>query len=213
MNRLNIAFVSVMVLSMIMLGCSSSPTSPASTGVENQTSPNSGLLVDQYRIGVDDKVQVSVWKNPELSITVPVRPDGKISVPLVGEVLAGGRTPEEVAEEITQRLNSYIRDPQVAVILVDLLSHEFLSRVRVAGAVKNPVSLPYRQGMTVLDIVLVAGGLNDFASGNSAKLYRQTKEGVETIKIKLTDIMNKGKMSTNVQVLPGDVITVPERIF
>lgn len=213
MNRLNIALVSVMVLSMIMLGCSSSPTSPASAGVENQTSPKSGLLVDHYRIGVDDKVQVSVWKNPELSITVPVRPDGKISVPLVGEVLAGGRTPEEVAEEITQRLNSYIRDPQVAVILVDLLSHEFLSRVRVAGAVKNPVSLPYRRGMTVLDIVLVAGGLNDFASGNSAKLYRQTNEGVETIKIKLTDIMNKGKMSTNVQILPGDVITVPERIF
>lgn len=211
MNRLNAAFVSVVILSMIMLGCSNSPAAPAD--MANQALRSSGLLVDEYRIGVDDKVQISVWKNPELSIEVPVRPDGKISVPLVGEVLAGGRTPEEVAEEITQRLNSFIRDPQVAVILVDLLSHEFLSRVRVAGAVKNPVSLPYRQGMTVLDLVLVAGGLNDFASGNSAKLYRQSKDGIETIQVKLTDIMNKGKMSTNVQVLPGDVITVPERIF
>ncbi|GAB1265260.1 exopolysaccharide export protein VpsN [Aurantivibrio infirmus] len=211
MERFKTVFVSIVVSLVIMVGCSSSPSSPVATG--SQSLQSSGMLVDQYRIGVDDQVQVSVWKNPELSITVPVRPDGKISVPLVGEVLAGGRTPEEVAEEITQRLNSFIRDPQVAVILVNLLSHEFLSRVRVAGAVKSPVSLPYRQGMTVLDVVLVAGGLNDFASGNGAKLYRQTDEGVQTISIKLTDIMNKGKMSTNVQVLPGDVLTVPERVF
>src|SRR5690606_961596 len=110
--------------------------------------------VGEYLIGVDDIVQVTVWRNPELGITVPVRPDGRISVPLVGDVVAGGLTPSAVAADIQDKLAAYVRDPQVAVILTDLRSHEYLSRVRVTGAVRQPVSIPFRQGMTVLDAVL-----------------------------------------------------------
>lgn len=171
------------------------------------------LLVDEYRIGVDDLVQVTVWKNPDLSVTVPVRPDGKISMPLAGEVDAGGRTPQEVAAQITDKLSHYIRDPQVAVILTELRSHEFLSRVRVSGAVREPASMPYRQGMTVLDLVLEAGGLNDFAAGNSAKLYRQSNDGMVAIPIELADILHDGAVETNYAIEPGDILTVPERLF
>ncbi len=167
----------------------------------------------EYKIGVDDRIQVSVWRNPELSVTVPVRPDGMISVPLIGDVLAGGRAPAQVAETIRQKLSAYIRDPSVAVILVDLRSHEFLTRVRVTGAVRNPRSMPYRQGMTVLDAVLEAGGVNDFAAPNRAKLYRKMKGKTETLGLQLGDILNKGKLETNVLLIPGDVITVPERLF
>src|SRR5690606_3705223 len=118
--------------------------------------------VGDYLIGVDDIVQVTVWRNPELGITVPVRPDGRISVPRVGDVVAGGLAVAGVAADIQDKLSAFVRDPQVAVILTDLRSHEYLSRVRVTGAVRQPVSIPFRQGMTVLDAVLAAGGVNEF---------------------------------------------------
>lgn len=127
--------------------------------------------------------------------------------------MAGGKTPEMVAADITQKLSAYVRDPQVAVILVELRSHEYLLRVRVSGAVQAPASFRYRQGMTVLDLILEAGGLNEFASGNSAKLYRQTEQGIVTIPINASDILKSGKMETNIAVEPGDILTVPERMF
>lgn len=171
--------------------------------------------VDSYRIGVDDIVQVSVWRNPELGITVPVRPDGKISVPLVGDVDAGGRTPDEVAKDLQEKLAKFVRDPQVAVILTDLRSHEYLSRVRVTGAVRQPVSVPFRPGMTVLDAVLAAGGLTEFAAPDRAELYRKSAggEGTTTHEVRLDRILNRGELETNYTVAPGDVITVPERTF
>ncbi len=157
-----------------------------------------------------------MWRNPELSTTVPVRPDGKISMPLIGDVNAGGHTPEEVATTIRQKLSTYIREPNVAVILVELRSHEFLSRVRITGAVRTPRSITYRQGMTVLDAVLEAGGVNDFAAPNRTKLYRKDnrdKTRTDIYDIELGDILNKGKLATNYPLLPGDVVTVPERLF
>jgi polysaccharide export outer membrane protein len=183
---------------------------------EDYSAPgNTGQLIStDYLIGVDDRIQVNVWKNPELSVAVPVRPDGKISVPLIGDVQAGGKTPTEVAEVIRQKLSVYIRDTSVTVIVTDLRSHEFISRVRVTGAVRTPRTLPYRQGMTVLDAVLEAGGVNDFASPNGTKLYRRTTEKkTETIRIELGDILNKGGLETNLYLKPGDVIAVPERFF
>lgn len=194
----------------LLAGCSSSKdiTSTGQADVSNQT-----VLIDQYKIGVDDQVEVNVWKNPDLSITVPVRPDGRISVPLIGEVVAGGRTPVEVAADITRQLSNFIKDPQVAVILTDLRSHEFLSRVRVTGAVRAPRSFPYRQGMSVLDVVLEAGGLDEFASGNSARLYRKAGGNVTTIRIRLDDILDDGDMKTNLAIQPGDILSIPERVF
>lgn len=169
--------------------------------------------VDAYHIGVDDIVQVTVWRNPELGITVPVRPDGKISVPLIGDVRAGGLTPEEVASDIETKLAAFVRDPQVAVILTDLRSHEYLSRVRVTGAVQQPVSIPYRQGMTVLDAVLEAGGLTEFAAPDRSDLHRKTDDGAQSYAIRLDHILESGDLATNYPVAPGDVITVPERTF
>ncbi len=170
--------------------------------------------VNDYHIGVDDLVQVTVWRNPELGITVPVRPDGKISVPLIGDVVAGGLTPAEVAKDIQTKLGDYVRDPQVAVILTELRSHEYLSRVRVTGAVRQPVSIPYRQGMTVLDAVLAAGGVTEFAAPDRSDLYRKTEDGsTTTYPVRLDRILNKGDLSTNFKVAPGDVVTVPERVL
>jgi polysaccharide biosynthesis/export protein len=177
-------------------------TSCATTGAVDAGAPSMDGLqtqaVDAYKIGVDDQVQVTVWRNPELGITVPVRPDGMISVPLIGDVLAGGKTPPDVAKDIQDKLSAYVRDPQVAVILTELRSHEYLSRVRVTGAVRQPVSVPYRPGMTVLDAVLAAGGVTEFAAPDEVKLDR---------------ILSRGDLSTNYPVAPGDVITVPERAF
>lgn len=171
-------------------------------------------LSGDYLIGVDDRLQVTVWRNPELSVIVPVRPDGKISVPLIGDVQAGGRTPEQVAQMIREKLSNYIREPQVTVILTELRSHEFLARVRVTGAVRTQRSLPYRQGMTVLDAVLEAGGINEFAAPNRTKLYRKVApDKTEVYDVELGDILNKGRLETNYTLRPGDVITVPERLF
>lgn len=194
---------------VVSVGCATGGGSEAPPAEAAVTS------VDAYRIGVDDLVQVSVWRNPELGITVPVRPDGKISVPLVGDVAAGGRTPDEVAEEIEQKLAQFVREPQVAVILTELRSHEYLSRVRVTGAVRQPVSVPFRPGMTVLDAVLAAGGLTEFAAADRSELYRRTGEGDATTmhKVRLDRILNRGDLATNYTVAPGDVITVPERTF
>lgn len=188
-------------------------SSCASMGVVEVPPARNDPAVGEYRIGVDDMVQVTVWKNPELGITAPVRPDGKISVPLIGDVMAGGRAPAEVGKDIQERLAVFVRDPQVAVILTDLRSHEYLSRVRVTGAVRQPVSIPFRQGMTVLDAVLAAGGLTNYAASDRAELYRQTGDGTQSYRVSLDQILNHGDLTTNFPVAPGDVITVPERIL
>ena len=207
MNRTFAGLLAV-VLALLLAGCASSnagsktaPPQQASTAVEN------------YQIGVDDIVQVSVWRNPELGITVPVRPDGMISVPLVGDIAAAGRSPAEVAQDIQGKLSAFVRDPQVAVILTELRSHEYLSRVRVTGAVRQPVSIPYRPGMTVLDAVLAAGGVTEFAAPDRSNLYRKTPNATQSYAVRLDRILNRGDLSTNFTVAPGDVITVPERVL
>ncbi|MEJ2744025.1 MAG: polysaccharide biosynthesis/export family protein [Gammaproteobacteria bacterium] len=167
-----------------------------------------------YVIGVDDKVSVSVWRNADLSLTVPVRPDGRISTPLVGDVVAAGKTPMQLAQDIEVALSEFIREPNVSVIIVGLASYEYLSRVRITGAVRSPVSLPYRKGMTVLDLVLAAGGPNDFASPNRTVLYRTNKKGEpKRIDIKLNHLLKKGDIKANILLKPGDIVTVPESLF
>lgn len=169
--------------------------------------------VKEYRIGPDDEVQVNVWRNAELSVSMPVRPDGKISMPLIGDIQAGGRMPDEVAQEIREKLSHYVREPNVTVILTELRNHEYISRVRVTGAVETPSSLAFRQGMTVLDAVLAAGGINEFAAPDRAKLYRKIGDETKVYAIKLGGILNQGILDTNYTLRPGDIITVPERLF
>ncbi len=163
-----------------------------------------------YRIGVGDSLAINVWRNDDLSVTVPVRPDGKISVPLAGDVEVGDRTPEEVSAAITQKLAKYIRDPFVTVIVTDMGSAVFRNRVRVTGAVQKPASIPYRQGMTVLDVVLEAGGVNEFANLSRATLYR--RDGTR-LPIRLDHILRRGEMATNYNIRAGDVVTVPQSAF
>lgn len=194
----------------VLPACSTtSSTQTAGTGLSNQSS----LAVDQYHIGVDDIISVNVWQNEELSVTVPVRPDGRISMPLLGDVQAGGLTPEQVSANIKRALSQYVRDPHVVVIPQELNSHQFLSRVRVTGAVSQPMSMPFRPGMSVLDAVLEAGGITDFASANRTVLYRRVDDDTQRFNVYLRDILQKGDLSTNFALEPGDVIAIPERIL
>lgn len=167
----------------------------------------------EFRLGTGDVLSVSVWKNPDLSVRVPVRPDGYISVPLVGDVLAGGRTPSEIATDTEQKLTQFIRSPKVSVIIEEIPSAEFQNRVRVVGGVAEPKSISHRDGMTIIDLVLEAGGVNEFASPNAARLYR-TVDGVARVyDVYLDDILSEGLLDTNYPLVPGDVITIPERRF
>ena len=197
-----------LLIALLLAACATGPR----PGEAPQVNPQA-QAVEAYRIGVDDVIRVAVWQNPDLNVTVPVRPDGRISVPLVGDVDAGGRTPEEVSAEITTKLANYVRNPQVTVIVDQLRSHEYLARVRVTGAVRTPISVPYRQGMTVLDAVLAAGGTNEFAAADRTELYRKEGESTRAYPVRLDRILQKGELVTNYPVQPGDVITVPERSF
>jgi polysaccharide export outer membrane protein len=195
-----------------LVGCASTtPNLPPETMPGSDQGQN--VLVESYKITMGDQVQVDVWKKPEHSVSEPVRPDGKITIPLVGDVMAAGLEPEELAADIEERLKAYVLKPRVTVILTSLQGSEFLSRIRVTGSVVNNMSMPYYQGMTVLDAVLEAGGVDLYADGNRTKLYRRVNDVNETYDIFLKDILEKGDKRTNVYLVPGDVITVPPRRF
>lgn len=165
-----------------------------------------------YLIGPGDVIQVFVWRNPELTVTVPVRPDGKVSTPLVEDMVAVGKTPTLLARDIESRLAEYIKTPQVSIIVNTAVST--FSQIKVIGQVKSPQSLPFREGMTVLDVVLAVGGLTEFAAGNRANISRKDSDGKETsINVRLEDLVLKGKLSENKSVKPGDVVVVPESLF
>jgi len=211
-----IRFLPFLMLIAMISACSTTDekvTAGQMDGAHSKTQTKNVSTQSQYLIGVDDIIQVSVWRNPELTVTVPVRPDGKVSLPLVGDVNVGGLAPMTVAANIERKLEKYIRSPKVAVILTQLKSHEFLTRVRVTGAVRTPASMPHRQGMTILDAVLQAGGINDFAAPGRSKLYRKVDGKVKVIDVDLDDILTEGALETNLVLLPGDVLTVPERLF
>ena len=164
-----------------------------------------------YVIGPGDQLQVFVWRNPELTTTIPVRPDGKISTPLVEDMIAVGKTPSKLARDIEAVLAEYIRSPQVNVIVTNAVST--FSQVRVVGQVTTPQALPYREGMTVLDAILAVGGLDEFAAGNRGKIVRVVGGKQQEIKVRIGDLVNKGDVSQNKPLRPGDVLVVPESRF
>lgn len=196
----------------LLAGCAGQPVS-SPEDIRKALAAGPGEATEDYVLGPTDVVTVSVWRNQDLSLSVPVRPDGKISVPLVGDVIASGRTPEQLSENIRASLTEYIREPQVSVVVTSMGSHEFTDRVRVTGAVRQPLSTPHRQGMTVLDIFLGAGGANEFASLNDARLHREMDGKIVTIPVRLNDILSEGDIATNYAVRPGDILTIPERNF
>ena len=173
--------------------------------------PGSAATAPTYLIGAGDDLRIFVWKNPDLSVDVPVRPDGKISTPLDEDMQAVGKSPMRLARDIEKVLSVYVKSPQVNIIVTKPASA--FSQVKVIGQVLHPASVPYREGMTVLDAVLAVGGLANFAAGNRAHLVRMENGKTVEIRVKLDALVNGGDMRQNLPLRPGDVLVVPESRF
>lgn len=195
---------SILAASLLLLGaitgCSTGSYPPAA---ETVASPDY-----QYLIGPLDTVNIVVWRNPELSMSVPVRPDGKITVPLVEDLPALGKTSTQLARDIEKQLGKFVRDPVVTVIVTGFIG-PFAQQIRVIGEAAKPQVLQYRQKMTLLDVMIAVGGLTDFADGNKASIFR---DGAQ-YSVRLNDLIRRGDVSANVEVKPGDVVIIPQSWF
>ena len=186
------------------LRCScAGPRAPAPASVQEQE--------HRYKIGPLDTLNIQVWRNPELSMTVAVRPDGKITAPLVEDLPAAGRDSTTLAREIEQALGKYIRDPVVTVIVGGFVG-PYSQQIRVIGEAARPQTLPYRQKMSMLDVMIAVGGITDFADGNRATLLR-TSEGNKQYSVRLKDLVKRGDVSANFELKPGDVLIIPQSWF
>ena len=166
-----------------------------------------------YRIGPGDTLDIFVWRNPEVSaVGIPVRPDGRISSPLVDSLMASDKTPSELADEIETILAEYIKEPLVTVT-VKQISGGYEQQVRVVGEAANPRALPYRKDMSILDVMIAVGGLTEFADGNKASIVRQVNNEEKNIRVRLDDLLRSGKVEANTKVQPGDIIVIPEAWF
>ena len=188
-----------------LAGCGGAPELPPAP-------PASSLPSAEYRIGPGDSLNIFVWRNPELTVTVPVRPDGRVSIPLVEDVVAIGKTPTTLAREYEQRLGKYIREPLVTVIVTGFVG-PIPDQVRIIGEAAQPRSLPYRADMTVLDAMIAVGGLTRYAAGNDSIIVR-TANGVQTTyAVHLRDLIRDGDITSNVALQPGDILIIPQRLF
>jgi polysaccharide export outer membrane protein len=186
-----------------LVGCASSPYPPA---------PKVAASPDyNYVIGPGDNINVVVWRNPEISGSWPVRPDGKITTSLVEDLPAAGRDPTTLAREIEKALSKYIRDPIVTVIVTGF-SGPYSQQIRILGEASKPQAIPYRQEMTALDVMIQVGGLTDFADGNAAIIIRAA-DGGKQYNLRLKDLIRRGDISANVDMKPGDIILIPQSWF
>lgn len=167
---------------------------------------------DEYVIGPGDGLQVFVWGHDDLTADVTVRPDGQISTPLVEDMRAAGKTPTELARAVEKALAEYVRSPTVTIIVKQFVG-EYNRQIRVVGQAADPQALSYRNGMTLLDVMIEVGGLSEFASGNKAKIVRNQAGKEIVIKVRISDLLNKGRMDQNVRMMPGDVLIIPESVF
>ena len=165
-----------------------------------------------YLIGPLDTLNIIVWRNPELSSTVPVRPDGKVSVPLVEDLPAIGKNSTQLARDIERAMSKFIRDPVVTVIVTQF-NGPYSEQIRVVGEAARPQALPYRQKMTLLDVMIAVGGLTDFADGNNASVLRAAQEGNRQYSVRLKDLIRRGDVSANIEMKPGDVVIIPQSWF
>ena len=191
-----------------IVGCGSQPNHYSAKDVSQAPVSNS----TGYSIGPGDALQIFVWDHVDLSTDVQVRPDGKISTPLVEDLQAAGRTPTELARDIEAVLREYVRSPVVTVIMRGFVG-EGSQQIRVVGQAASPQALQYRQGMTVLDVMIEVGGLAEFASGNKAKIIRQVAGNEIEIRVRLDDLLNDGRIDQNVDMYPGDVLVIPQSFF
>lgn len=197
-------WIIVGVLGAVLLGCATGPDIPPAPSAAASSSYN-------YIIGPGDALNIVVWRNPELSMSVPVRPDGKIAAPLVEDLVAMGKDASTLARDIEKELGKYIRDPVVTVVVTQFVG-PYSEQIRVVGEAGKPQTLPYKQKMTLLDVMIAVGGLTDFADGNGTTLLR-TSEGDKQYGVRVADLIKRGDVSANVDMKPGDVLIIPRSWF
>ena len=187
----------------LLAACSTGnfPPAPASASTQDY----------HYIIGPGDSINIIVWRNPELSMSVPIRPDGKFSTPLIDELVAQGKSSVEISRDIEKQLAKYVRDPVVTVIVTGFVG-PYDQQIRVVGEAAKPQALPFKQYMTLLDVMISVGGLTDFADGNGAILLR-TGDGGKQYSVRLRDLIRRGDVSANVQMKPGDILIIPQSFF
>jgi polysaccharide export outer membrane protein len=182
------------------------------------TYPQTGAQAQQqvpeapYLIGPGDTLNINVWRNPELSMTVPVRPDGKLSTPLVEDLPASGKTASQLARDIEKELSKYVQNPVVTVVITSFVG-PYSQQIRVIGEASKPQALPYRANMTLLDVMITVGGITDFAAGNKASILRRAGNQSEQFGVRLQDLIRAGDLTANVVMHPGDVVVIPQSIF
>lgn len=186
-------------------GCASKAQPPLSAADAQPPTHN-------YLIGPGDNVNIIVWRNPEVSMSVPVRPDGKITTPLVEDLPASGKTSSHLARDIEKALSKYIQDPIVTVIVTGFVG-PYSEQIRVIGQAAKPQALPYRDEMTLLDVLITVGGITDFAAGNKASIIRNVNGKQQQLAVRLNDLIKDGDISANVPMRPGDILVVPESFF
>lgn len=194
--------ISGLLLCLAASGCSTPPYAP-------NVEPPSEY---SYIIGPGDTLEMFVWGNPEVSRTVPVRPDGKISAPLVEELPASGKTPFQLARDIERELGKYIRNPLVSVIVGGFVG-PYSEQVRVVGQAAKPQSVPYKENMSLLDLMILVGGTTEFAAGNRAMVVRKVNGIQQQFRVRIDDLLDEGDISANVNMLPGDIVIIPEAYF
>jgi polysaccharide export outer membrane protein len=204
--------LAVLALSIGYAGIAGAQAQPRAGALGAAAPPTAQESASEYRVGAGDSLQIFVWDHADLTTTVLVRPDGKISTPLVEDLAAAGKTPTQLARDVEKVLSEYVRSPVVTVI-VQAFVGETERQIRVVGQAAAPKALQYRVGMTVLDVVIQVGGLSGQASGNRAKIVRTVDGRKKEIRVKLDDLLNKGRMDQNIQMQPGDVLVIPKSVF
>lgn len=190
------------LLLFLLAGCASAPAT-----VNHAPAPHR-----DYLIGPGDSVNITVWRNPDVSIALPVRPDGKITTPLVEDMQASGKTPTQLARDIEKALSAYIQQPVVTVMVTSFFGN-YGEQVRVIGQAARPQALPYRRDMSLMDVLIAVGGVTEFASGNNASIIRTVNGRQEKLRVRLDDLIKDGDISANVAMRPGDVLVIPESFF
>ena len=199
-----LAVAAVALSALVLGGCASTATKPAAAMAPAVTT--------DYLIGAGDSVNIIVWRNPEVSMAVPVRPDGKISTPLVEDLPASGKTATELARDIEKALAKFIQQPVVTVIVTGFVG-TYGEQIRVIGQAAKPQALPYRRDMSLMDVLIAVGGVTEFASGNKASIIRNVNGTMQKMPVRLDDLIKSGDISANLPMHPGDVLVIPESFF
>jgi len=202
--RISARGAALLTMVLVATGCATQNANPPAPVLASSPDYN-------YIVGPGDNLNINVWRNPELSSSVPVRPDGKVSTPLVDELVAQGKTPTQIARDVEVALAKFVRDPVVTVIVTNFVG-PYSEQIRVVGEAAKPQFLPYKQKMTVMDVMIAVGGLTDFADGNKATIIRASDSN-KRYSVRLNDLVKRGDISANVEMLPGDILIIPQGWF